>query len=60
MLVSVIQAEITRDQLLGILGGNSHLTWLSMNSLYLPSRIELELESRDGKGLGKGYWKPPW
>ena len=45
MLVSVIEAEITRNQLSAMLGGNSHLTWLSMNSLYLPSRIKLELES---------------
>ena len=46
LLVSVIQAEITRNQLLGMLGG---ITWLSMNNLNLlyiyTSGIELVLES---------------
>ena len=54
MLVSVIQAVITRNQLLGRLGGNSHLTWLSMNSLYLPKWIELELEPTGDRGLRCG------
>ena len=45
MDVSVLQAEITRNQLSVMLGGNSHIMWLSMNSLYLPCWLELELES---------------
>ena len=34
MLVSVIQAVITRNQLSGMLGGNSNLQWLSINSFF--------------------------
>ena len=36
---------MTRNQLPGMLGGNSNLTWLSMNSLCLPLQIEMQLES---------------
>ena len=33
------------------MGGNSHLTWLSSDCLYLPWWIELELEFSQKAGL---------
>ena len=58
MLVSVLQAELTRNQLSVMLGGNSHIMWLSMNSLYLPCWLELELEStKEAVGVFS-TWEP--
>ena len=53
LLVSVIQAEIARNQLSGMLGGNSLINMaVHEQSLYLPLRIELELESKRGQAKG--------
>ena len=42
-----ILPETSKSSACWDMGGNSHLTWLSSDSLYLPQLIELKLESKE-------------
>ena len=53
-----ILPETSKSSACWDMGGNSHLTWLSNDNLYLPWWIKLELDSRannaEGIGMSEG------
>ena len=61
-----ILPETSQNSACWDIGGNSHLTWLSIDSLYISSCIELELESMcvrncfDPRGSMPSHLTHPW